>query len=152
MSNIDIRIIDLEPLHGAGVEMPVRWADLQPAIRKLFDRLYAPGALAPGHGHNFIMYRDETKEGCKLTVGVLDRAPGGADADVKPAHIPGGRVIAGTHWGDYGKMRATYDAINAELAAKGLKRIWNALETYGDWSDDPAKVRTDIHIYLAVQI
>jgi effector-binding domain-containing protein len=152
MTDIDIRIIDLEPHHGAGVETPCRWADLQPTIRKLFDKVYAPGALTPGHGHNFIMYRDETKEGCSLTVGVLDRQPGGADPDVKPAHIPGGRVIAGTHWGDYGKMRTTYDAINADLAARGLKRIWNALEMYGDWFDDPAKVRTDIHLYLAIQI
>jgi hypothetical protein len=148
----DIRIADLEPQHGAGIEMPSSWADLKANIRTLFGRVYAPGALLPGHGHNFIFYRNETKEGCSLTAGVLGRQPGGADAEVKPVRIPGGRVIAGTHWGDYGKMKSTYDAINAELAAKGMRRIPQSLEIYGDWFDDLSKVRTDLHIYLAVGI
>jgi effector-binding domain-containing protein len=148
----DVHILDLEPHHGAGIEVAATWANLRPMIRAQFDRLYKPGALVPGHGHNFILYRDETKEGCSMTVGVLDRQPGGADPDVKSVHIPGGRVITATHWGDYGKMRSTYDAINAELAAKSLKRIWHSLEIYGDWFDDLSKVRTDIYIYLAVGI
>jgi effector-binding domain-containing protein len=148
----DVHIIDLEPQHGAGIEMTATWPTLRPAIRHLFDRVYKPDALTPGHGHNFIFYRDETKFGCTMTVGVLDRQPGGADPDVKPAHIPGGRVITAAHWGDYGKMKSTYDAVNAELAAKGLKRIWQSMEIYGDWFDDLSKVRTDIYLYLAVQI
>jgi effector-binding domain-containing protein len=148
----DIRIIDLEPQHGAGIEVAATWANLRPTIQRLFGRVYAPGALTPGHGHNFIFYRNETKEGCNLAVGVLDRQPGGADVEVKPVDIPGGRVIAGTHWGDYGKMRATYDAINAEIAARGLRRIPQSLEIYGDWFEDLTRVRTDLHIYLAVQI
>jgi effector-binding domain-containing protein len=148
----DVHILDLEPKHGAGIEASASWAILRPMIRAQFDRLYKPGALVPGHGHNFILYRDETKEGARMTVGVLDRQPGGADPDVKPVHIPGGRVITAAHWGDYGKMRSTYDAINAELAAKSLKRIWQSMEIYGDWFDDLSKVRTDIYIYLAVGI
>ena len=148
----DVHVIDLEPQHGAGIEVPAKWADLKQTIQPLFGRLYKAGALLPGHGHNFILYRDETKEGCSMTVGVLDRQPGGVDPDVKPVHIPGGRVITAAHWGDYGKMRSTYDAINAELSAKGLKRIWQSMEIYGDWYDDLSKVRTDIYLYLAVQI
>ena len=148
----DVHIIDLPPQHGAGIEVAASWASLRPMIRAQFDRLYKPGALAPGHGHNFILYRDETKEGARMTVGVLDRQAAGADPDIRPVHIPGGRVITATHWGDYGGMRATYDAISAELAAKGLKRIWNSLEIYGDWFDDLTKVRTDISVYLAVGI
>lgn len=99
----DTHIIDLEPLAGAGIEVYSRWSDVQPTIRKAFDRLYAPGALTPGHGHNFILYSNETKEGGTLLVGVLDRQPGGTDLDIKAAHIPGGRVITATHWGDYAK-------------------------------------------------
>jgi effector-binding domain-containing protein len=148
----DVHIIDLPPQHGAGIEVPATWANLRPMIRAQFDRLYKPGALVPGHGHNFILYRDETKEGARMTVGVLDRQPGGADPDVKPVNIPGGRVITATHWGDYGTMRSTYDAINAELAARSLKRIWQSMEIYGDWFDDPSKVRTDIYLYLGVGI
>jgi len=148
----DVHVLDLEPQHGAGIEVSATWASLRPMIRAQFDRLYKPGALVPGHGHNFILYRDETKEGCRMTVGILDRKPGGADPDIKPVHIPGGRVITATHWGDYGKMRETYDAINADLAAKKLKRIWQSMEIYGDWFDDLSKVRTDIYLYLAVGI
>ena len=148
----DVRIIDLAPHHGAGIETFTTWANMRASIQKLFDRVYAPDALVPGHGHNFIFYRDNTRQGITMLAGVLDRQPGGDDPDVKPVQIPGGRVITATHWGDYGKMKSTYDAIEAEIAAKGLKRTNRSLEIYGDWFDDPAKVRTDIHIYLGVAI
>jgi hypothetical protein len=49
-------------------------------------------------------------------------------------------------------MKSTYDVIEAEIKAKSLKRIPKSLEIYGDWSDDPAKVRTDLYVYLAVGI
>ena len=145
-------IADLAPQIGAGIEVYSKWPDVGPTIRKTFDRLYKPGALAPGHGHNFILYSNETKEGGTLLVGVLGRAPGGADPDVKAATIPGGRVITATHWGDYANMRQTYDVLHAAVKAKGLKRIWMSLEVYGDMYDDPAKVRTDLYLYLAVAI
>jgi effector-binding domain-containing protein len=148
----DVSIIDLAPQIGAGIEVFSKWPDVVPTIQKAFSRLYAPGALTPGHGHNFILYSNETKEGGTLTIGVLDREPGGADADVKAAHIPGGRVITATHWGDYANMKSTYDALHAEVKAKALKRIWMSLEVYGDMYDDPAKVRTDLYLYLAVAI
>ncbi len=146
----ETRIIDLEPLFGAGIEVYARWPDVGATIRQTFDRLYKPGALAPGHGHNFILYSNETKEGGTLLIGVLDRTPGGVDPDVKAAHVPGGRVITATHWGDYAKMRDTYDVLHAEVKAKALRRIWMSLEIYGDWDNDLAKVRTDLHLYLAV--
>jgi effector-binding domain-containing protein len=146
------QVIDFEPHTGAGIEVFTAWQDMRANIQKLFGRVYAPGALAPGHGHNFILYRDNTREGVSMTVGVLDRQPGGADPEVKPAHIPGGRVITATHWGDYGQMKSTYDVLEAEIKAKGLKRLPKSLEIYGDWSDDPKKVRTDLYIYLAVLI
>lgn len=148
----DVHIIDLAPQSGAGIEVDVKWADLVPAIGRTFDRLYKPGALVPGHGHNFILYADETNEGARATIGVLGRQPGGADPDVKAVHIPGGRAITATHWGDYAKMRGTYDVLHAEVKARSLKRIWMSLELYGDMYDDPAKVRTDIYLYLAMAI
>ena len=148
----EAHIIDMAPMSGAGIEVYTKWSALAATIRSTFDRLYKPGALTSGHGHNFILYSDETKEGVRLLVGVLDREPGGADPDVKSAHVPGGRVITAPHWGDYGKMRETYDVLHAEVAARSLRRIGMSLEVYGDWSDDPAKVRTDLSLYLAVAI
>lgn len=148
----DTHIIDLAPMTGAGIEVYAKWSDLAPTIRSAFDRIYKPGALAPGHGHNFILYSNETKEGATLTVGVLDRQPGGGDPDVKAAHVPGGRVITAPHMGDYAKMKDTYDVLHAEVKAKNLRRIWMSLEVYGDWDEDPAKVRTDLYLYLAVAI
>jgi effector-binding domain-containing protein len=148
----EIHIIDFPSHSGAGIEVYSRWPDVKATMQKAFGRLYAPGALARGHGHNFILYSNETKEGGMLTVGVLDRQPGSADPDVKPATIPGGRVITATHWGDYAGMGATYDALHAAVRAKSLKRIPMSLEIYGDMFDDPAKVRTDLYLYLAMAI
>jgi effector-binding domain-containing protein len=148
----ETHIIDLAPQSGAGIEVFTTWQDLGPVIRKLFNRLYAPGALVAGHGHNFILYSNETKTGASMTVGVLDRQPGGGDPDVKIVHIPGGRVITTAHWGDYAKMRVTYDLLHAEVKARALKRAPTSMEIDGDWSDDPAKVRTDLYLYLGVGI
>jgi len=145
-------VTDLKPQSGAGIEVTCPRPQLVPTIRQTFDRIYKPGALAPGHGHNFILYHGGTPSEITMTVGVLDRAPGGGDADVKAAHAPGGRVITATHWGDYGQMKTTYDALYAEVKARGLKLTPLSLEIYGDWSDDPAKVRTDLYLYLAVGI
>ncbi len=147
-----VHIIDLEPKTGAGIEVVAPRTQLQTTIRQSFDRIYTPGALAPGHGHNFILYHGGTPAELRMTVGVLDRAPGGGDPDVNAAQAPGGRVITATHWGDYGQMKTTYDALHAEVQARGLKLAPLSLEIYGDWSDDPAKVRTDLYLYLAVGI
>jgi len=144
--------IDFAPQAGAGIDVTCARSQLIPTIRQTFDRIYEPGALAPGHGHNFILYHGGLASEITMTIGVLERAPGGADADVKAAHAPGGRVITATHWGDYGQMKTTYDALHAEVKARGLKLTPLSLEIYGDWSDDPAKVRTDIYLYLAVGI
>lgn len=148
----EAHIIDMAPMTGAAIEVYTRWPDLIATIRSTYDRLYKPGALAPGHGHNFILYSNETKEGATVLIGVLDREPGGADPDVKAVHVPGGRVITAPHWGDYGQMRQTYDVLHAEVAARGLRRIPISLEVYGDWNDDLSKVRTDLSLYLAVAI
>ena len=142
-------VIDLQPQSGAAIEVYAKWPDIGATIRTTFDRLYAPGALVPGHGHNFILYTNETREGGTLLIGVLDRQPGGADPDVKAVTIPGGRVLTAPHWGDYGQMRATYDVLHTEVKARGLQRIWMSLEVYGDWNSDPTKVRTDLYLYLA---
>lgn len=42
-----MRIVDLKPQAGAGIEAFVRWADIGPSIRRTFDRLYAPDAFGP---------------------------------------------------------------------------------------------------------
>jgi effector-binding domain-containing protein len=147
-----MRIVDLKPQTGAGIETFIRWADIGPSIRRTFDRLYAPGALKDGHGHNFIFYQNETREGGTLLIGVLDREPGGADPDVKAVHVPGGRVLTAPHWGDYSSMPSTYNQMYDEMKARKLKRAPMSLEIYGDWDDDPSKVKTDLHLYLGVAI
>jgi effector-binding domain-containing protein len=145
-------IVDLPPQTGAGIEVAATRSTMGSTIRKTFDRLYAPGVLLAGHGRNFILYSNWTKDGVTLLVGVLDRQSGGADPDVKPAQVPGGRAITAPHFGDYEQMSSTYDALNAAVKTKGLRQLSRSLEVYGDWKDDPAKVRTDIYLYLAVAI
>jgi effector-binding domain-containing protein len=149
---VGVHIIDLKPQNGAGIEAIVRWADVGSSIRRTFDRLYAPDALKPGHGHNFILYQNETREGARLLIGVLDREAGSSDPDVKAVHVPGGRVITAPHWGSYASMPATYGRIHDDIKARGLRRAPMSLEVYGDWDADPAKMKTDLHIYLGMAI
>lgn len=146
----EVSTVDVQPRSGAAIEQRTAWRDVVPTIRKLFDRLYAPGAINRDvHGHNFIVYRDGDRDGVTMVVGVEHSLPAGTDPDIRLAQIPAGRAATAPHFGDYGAMRPTYVAIEAYVAANNLKRIDRSLELYGDWYDDPAKVRTDIYLYLA---
>jgi effector-binding domain-containing protein len=63
---------------------------------------------------------------------------------VTAAATPAGRAAVTAHWGPYDRLGDAYAALAAWLAARGLasRLQW---EVYGDWSDDPAKLRTDVY-------
>jgi effector-binding domain-containing protein len=62
---------------------------------------------------------------------------------------PGGRVVTTAHIGPYDEMGAAYDAIHAYVRDNRLKVIGPSWEVYGHWSDDPARLRTDVFFTVA---
>ncbi|RAP78388.1 GyrI-like domain-containing protein [Paenibacillus montanisoli] len=52
--------------------------------------------------------------------------------------------LYGKHIGPYDRLCETYDAMRAQLAAHGKTDTPPLVEVYGHWSDDPAKLETEI--------
>jgi effector-binding domain-containing protein len=149
----DVTLVEIEPRVGAGIEVRTGWQSIPQTVRATFDRLYAPGAVDRSvHGHNFIVYKDGDRDGVTMVVAIENALPGGADRDIKGVTMPAGRAATAAHFGDYGAMRPTYAAIESWMLAQGLKRTSVSMELYGDWGPDPAKVRTDLFIYIDQRI
>jgi effector-binding domain-containing protein len=57
-------------------------------------------------------------------------------------------VATTAHFGDYAKMAPAYAALEQWWTRNGRRPAGVSWEVYGDWDDDPAKVRTDIYFLL----
>jgi hypothetical protein len=53
------------------------------------------------------------------------------------------------HIGPYDRLGDAYAAINKEIAARHLSSSGLSVERYGDWTDDPSKLETEIFVGLA---
>ncbi len=116
------------------------------------DLLGAPWTLIgrqPGlrtGGDNVAIYWDESGEG-SIEVGVqVVRRFDDTDQVVCSA-TPAGVVAITSHFGPYSGLGAAHKAVRAWCAAHGREIMLPFWEVYGDWSDDPAKLRTDA-LYL----
>ena len=69
------------------------------------------------------------------------------EGEVICTETPAGEVVMTTHVGSYDKLGAAHDAIHSWRAANGRTFAGYSWEIYGDWSDDPTRLETEI-IYL----
>ena len=60
---------------------------------------------------------------------------------------PAGEVAMTTHIGSYAKLMAAHNAIHSWRAATGRVFGGCSWEIYGDWTDDEAKLETQV-VYL----
>ena len=100
-------------------------------------------------GHNCFLYhhpahRDEAMD-IDFGVQVVRRFEG--EGEVICTETPAGEVVTTTHVGSYDKLGAAHDAIHSWRAANGRTFAGYSWEIYGDWSDDPTKLETEV-IYL----
>lgn len=103
----------------------------------------------PIPGHNVVSYGLFLPDGAiPIECGVLTPDPMVGGGSVVPSALPAGRVAVLSHLGPYREMSRTYDAITAWCEANGLHQSGPAWEEYDDWSDDPAKLRTDVYRLL----
>jgi DNA gyrase inhibitor GyrI len=66
--------------------------------------------------------------------------------EVVCTETPAGEVAMTTHIGNYGKLAGAHAAINSWRAASGRTSACS-WEIYGDWTDDEAKLETQV-VYL----
>ena len=123
-----------------------RWSDLGGKLIALLDRVYV--AVRAGEvvqtGQNVFIYRDGTPEGVSVEIGVEVAAPFPAAGDVQYSETPAGDAAMTTHTGPYAGLGAAHEAVIGWCNENGRVRAGVWWEVYGDWEEDPAKLRTEV--------
>lgn len=123
------------------------FVDLPSTIRRLFDELYQVVAdVEPGRrGCNIVVYLDEQPT---IEVGVEIKASFVARNRVRASATPRGRVATFTHVGRYEDLPTSHVAMRAACRDHGLELAGPTWERYGDWTNDPRELRTEIFYLL----
>jgi effector-binding domain-containing protein len=141
----EIITVTAQPI--AAVCRRVRWVELTAQIRDMFDTVYATVRARDDvriSGHNVILYRNEDREAGDIECGVQIAAP---FADAEPLRcrmLPDGRAATAVHVGPYSGIKDASAAVSAWARQQGHPLAGVVWEIYGDWSDDPAQLRTEI--------
>ncbi len=102
------------------------------------------------NGLMIALYRPGAEPGMlDLEVGIQVQAPFAASGRVVASALPACRAATTAHYGDYARLGEAYRALAEWCKAEGLSTTSLHWELYGHWSDDPAKVRTDVLFQLA---
>ena len=100
-------------------------------------------------GHNCFLYHHPAHGEAEMVVdfGVQVIRPFPDSREVVCTETPAGEVAMTTHIGSYVKLAAAHEAINSWRAATGRAFGACSWEIYGDWTDDEAKLETQV-VYL----
>jgi len=145
----DVRAERAEPRPLAAVRSRTTPDRLSGEIIRLLDMVWP---VLRGQGiptrHNVVIYHAQADGALAITAGVEVLAAFAGDGDVEAAATPAGEVATTAHFGEYAKLGGAYDALEQWCAANGRHQAGVSWEVYGDWDEDPAKVRTDVYVLL----
>ena len=153
----EVQVIDVQPGALAVIKGQATKSDLSAKIGALFNQVYAelPKGLVKQAGQNVVVYWNdegvnllETPEGCPIDIGVQVAAPFENGGGLTCSATPAGTVATVAHFGPYNEMHKGYDALFKWCNEHGRILAGPFWEIYGDWEDDPAKIRTDVYCLL----
>jgi effector-binding domain-containing protein len=133
----------------AAVRRRMRAADIPKGFREPLDKVWAFLGRHPGlrtDGHNVFLYRHDMDAGGAMTIdfGVqVARSFETAD-EVACVMTPKGEAAATLHRGPYNQLGDAHHAVHEWIAKNGRRVGGSSWEIYGDWSDDPAKLETEV--------
>jgi effector-binding domain-containing protein len=106
-------------------------------------------------GQNVFLYWNEgdkdllhSDAGLPLEAGVQVAAPFEGTGKVVCSATPGGTVATVAHLGPYEKLAEAHAALRRWCKDHNRPLAGPSWEIYGDWNDDPAKLRTDVFYLL----
>ncbi len=127
-----------------------KWSELGGNLIPLLDRVYAQvhAGKVIQSGQNVFVYKDGTKDGVTVEVGVevQDRFK---DVDeVVYSSTPSGEVVSALHVGPYSDLGGAYDAVTRWCKEHHRLQANTWWEVYGDWEEDPSKLETEVFYLL----
>jgi effector-binding domain-containing protein len=144
----EVLLATVEAHPTAAVTAPVPRADIAARFGPLLDVVWRfVRAAGMTTGHNVFLYRgDDDLAPIEFAVQVDEPFDDGDG--VACSETPAGRVATTTHVGPYHELGAAHAAVRAWCARHDLVTSGVYWETYGDWDDDPARLRTDVFYLL----
>lgn len=134
----------------ASVRATVAQRDLGNEIRRLLGDVWTVlRAQKVRAGHNIVVYRGGADGTLDIEAGVEILSDFAETDEVRRSATPSGEVAWASHFGDYSQMHGAYDAIEQWLRAHRRTSAGVGWELYGDWDEDPTKVRTDVYVLLS---
>jgi effector-binding domain-containing protein len=110
------------------------------------DKVYA--SVKVGHvrqnGQNVMVYRPRQDGQVDIECGVEAAAKFEPFGEVVYSETPLGRAVTMAHIGPYRRLGVSHAAIVSWSRQNGHSLAGVSWEIYGDWDEDPAKLRTDI--------
>jgi effector-binding domain-containing protein len=147
--SVNTRTVVAHPI--AAVRRRVRIPEIartwKPALDQVWAFLRSHRSLKAGH--NVFVYHHPADRDAPMAIdfGVQVTGPFDGEGEVVATETPAGEVAATLHVGPYDKLGAAHDAIHAWRASSGRSFGGSSWEIYGDWSNDPAKLETEV-LYL----
>jgi len=99
-------------------------------------------------GHNVVVYQGGAGGTFTVDVGVEALTDFEDRGQVRHVSTPSGEVATVTYFGPYSGLAPAYAALDRWCADHGRSPAGASWEVYGDWAEDPAKLRTDIYYLL----
>jgi effector-binding domain-containing protein len=124
-------------------------SELAKTITRLLDEVWpALRGQNVRTGHNVIVYRGGDATSLDVEIGVEAFTEFNEVDDVRRSSTPAGEAATIAHYGDYSGLGAANAALGAWCRANKRHPTGVSWEVYGDWHEDPAKVRTDVYLLL----
>jgi len=147
-----MRIEAVESRPFAAVVLRTTLAELPGKMTGCYDKVY--GLLGQAgiqgiqpQGHNLAVYRPGPDNVFEVSVGVQVSGLFDSVGDLVCQQTPSGRAVKFVHFGPYSGLPKAHEVVQKWLRDSGALSEVN-WEIYGDWSDDPAQLRTDVYYLL----
>jgi effector-binding domain-containing protein len=148
----EFRVLQTPERQLMAVHDQARGGELPQKIRGNLDKVwpYLRANSARTH-HNVVVYReyDRAQGVMTIDVGVQVESALPGNGEVVPVTTPGGLVVTTMHLGPYDKLGDASSALHEYCKTHDHPIAGPTWEEYGDWNEDPAKLRTDVFVLVA---
>lgn len=144
-------LVEVGAWHAAVVRRECAWSGLAEAIQSAMQVDVSALRRELQAGHNVFVYRPRPGGrvvlGCGFQVAGPFEPPAGSEVVCEA--VSAGRAARAVHVGPYQELRRAWEPLLAWIEAQGLSSSGVQWELYGDWEEDPARLRTEVFVQVS---